>query len=184
MIYYLAHKRDGFMKTIYSLNCSLTISEVFCGNEISVLGSIHLMLIYKSHVWEQWLLLTEIITFLVQTEWNTIQSEIVPILLPTFFANNTTNSVLHQLWTLNPEMVTRTMVEMHASDPSYISRILDVCQELKVPMTSSLIDGNSCLVKTVQCLIKIAVLKSLRNHCDNCCRQWIQYWKQHLFLSL
>jgi hypothetical protein len=61
-------------------------------------------------------------------------------------------------------MVTRTMVEMHASDPSYISRILDVCQELKVPMTSSLIDGSSCLVKTVQCLIKIAVLKSLRNH--------------------
>jgi len=26
----------------------------------------------------------------------------------------------------------RTMVEMHTSDPSYISRILDVCQELKV----------------------------------------------------
>jgi hypothetical protein len=107
----------------------------------------------------------------IKTEWNTIQSEIVPILLPTFFANNTTNSVLHQLWTLNPEMVTRTMVEMHASDPSYISRILDVCQELKVPMTSSLIYGSSCLVKTVQCLIKIAVLKSLRNHCDNRCRQ-------------
>ncbi|CAK9208187.1 unnamed protein product [Sphagnum jensenii] len=71
----------------------------------------------------------------IKTEWNTIQSEIVPILLPTFFANNTTNSVLHQLWTLNPEMVTRTMVEMHASDPSYISRILDVCQELKAMNT-------------------------------------------------
>ncbi|CAM6014740.1 unnamed protein product [Sphagnum balticum] len=71
----------------------------------------------------------------IKTEWNTIQSEIVPILLPTFFANNTTNSVLHQLWILNPEMVTRTMVEMHASDPSYISRILDVCQELKAMNT-------------------------------------------------
>jgi CCR4-NOT transcription complex subunit 1 len=73
--------------------------------------------------------------FTLQTEWNTIQSEILSALLPSFFASNSTAGVLHQLWVLNPEVVTRTMVEMHTSDPSYISRILDVCQELKAMNT-------------------------------------------------
>ncbi|KAH8935189.1 hypothetical protein BDL97_17G016600 [Sphagnum fallax] len=67
----------------------------------------------------------------IKTEWNTIQSEILSALLPSFFASNSTAGVLHQLWVLNPEVVTRTMVEMHTSDRSYISRILEVCQELK-----------------------------------------------------
>ncbi|CAK9867154.1 unnamed protein product [Sphagnum jensenii] len=71
----------------------------------------------------------------IKTEWNTIQSEILSALLPSFFASNSTAGVLHQLWVLNPEAVTRTMVEMHTSDRSYISRILDVCQELKAMNT-------------------------------------------------
>jgi CCR4-NOT transcription complex subunit 1 len=71
----------------------------------------------------------------IKTEWNTIQSEILSALLPSFFASNSTAGVLHQLWVLNPEVVTRTMVEMHTSDPSYISRILDICQELKAMNT-------------------------------------------------
>jgi hypothetical protein len=68
----------------------------------------------------------------VQTQWNAIQAEILPLLLPSYLASNATSSVVHELWLLNADLVMRTMVEMHSADPSTISRILDVCHELKV----------------------------------------------------
>lgn len=54
------------------------------------------------------------------------------MLLPSYFASNATNNILQELWLLNPALIIKTMVEMHASDPSCIPRILDVCHELKV----------------------------------------------------
>ncbi|KAJ7514921.1 hypothetical protein O6H91_23G065800 [Diphasiastrum complanatum] len=69
----------------------------------------------------------------VETEWNLIQSEVFFALFPSFLGNNPNNSViLHQLWFLNREIVIRGMVDAHSKDPSSISRILDVCQDLKV----------------------------------------------------
>lgn len=68
----------------------------------------------------------------VQTEWNIIQAEMLPLLLPSYLASNATSSVVQELWLLNADLIMRTLVEMHAADPSTISRILDVCHELKV----------------------------------------------------
>ncbi|KAG0608479.1 hypothetical protein M758_8G108900 [Ceratodon purpureus] len=68
----------------------------------------------------------------IKTDWNVIQAEMLPLLLPAYLASNATSSVVQELWLLNADLVMRTMVEMHAADPSTISRILDVCHELKV----------------------------------------------------
>eukprot|EP00850_Spirogloea_muscicola_P015627 SM000121S26024 [mRNA] locus=s121:298001:312953:- [translate_table: standard] len=69
----------------------------------------------------------------VKTPWNLIQSDIMAYLLPTYLSNNPNSStLLHALWPLNPEAIIRVMVEVHAKDTSSISRLLDVCQDLKV----------------------------------------------------
>ncbi|KAL3683907.1 hypothetical protein R1sor_001929 [Riccia sorocarpa] len=68
----------------------------------------------------------------VKTEWNTLQSEIFSSVLPAFFSSSSQTSVLEQLWVLNGEVITRGMVEMHSRDPSSLSRICDICQELKI----------------------------------------------------
>lgn len=73
----------------------------------------------------------------VQTEWSIIQAEMLPLLLPSYLSSNATSSVVQELWLLNADLVMRTMVEMHAADPSTISRILDVCHELKVIITET-----------------------------------------------
>ena len=70
----------------------------------------------------------------MQTGWNVIQAEVYCMLLPSYLASNATSSVVQDLWLLNADLVMRTMVEMHAGDPSTISRTLDVCHELKVTM--------------------------------------------------
>jgi len=75
----------------------------------------------------------------VQTKWNIIQVEMLPLLLPSYLASNATSSVVQELWLLNADLIMRTMVEMHAADPSTISRILDVCHELKVIIRDVLI---------------------------------------------
>lgn len=74
----------------------------------------------------------------VQTKWNMIQAEMLPLLLPSYLASNATSSVVQELWLLNADLIMRTMVEMHAADPSTISRILDVCHELKVMIVDTL----------------------------------------------
>ena len=62
-----------------------------------------------------------------------MQSEILLGLLPTYLTTNPNSStVLHLVWPLNSEAVTRAMVEMHAKDATTVARLLDVCQDLKV----------------------------------------------------
>lgn len=69
----------------------------------------------------------------IKTEWNMIQSEVMALLLPTYIGNNPNSStVLHLVWPLRREAVVAAMTEMHSKDPSSVSRILDVCQDLKV----------------------------------------------------
>ena len=75
----------------------------------------------------------------VQTEWNIVQGEMLPLLLPSYLASNATSSVVQELWLLNADLVMRTMVEMHAADPSTISRILDVSHELKVTIMKTML---------------------------------------------
>jgi hypothetical protein len=52
------------------------------------------------------------------------------LLLLSCLASNGTRSVVQKLCSLNADLAMRTTVEMHAIDPSTISRILDDCHEL------------------------------------------------------
>ncbi|CAI5975139.1 unnamed protein product [Closterium sp. NIES-65] len=63
-----------------------------------------------------------------------IQREVLGALVPLYLANNPNSSiVLHALWGVpgGKDVVMQAMVGMHASDPTSIARLLDVCQDLK-----------------------------------------------------
>ncbi|GJP79518.1 hypothetical protein CLOP_g9744 [Closterium sp. NIES-67] len=62
-----------------------------------------------------------------------IQREVLGALVPLYLANNPNSSiVLHALWAGSKEVVMQAMVGVHASDPTTVARLLDVCQDLKV----------------------------------------------------
>ncbi|KAK9824056.1 hypothetical protein WJX72_007392 [[Myrmecia] bisecta] len=68
----------------------------------------------------------------VRTEWGILQREICDALVVTYVASHPNSSiVLQRLWPLNREQVLRAMVALYEKDPANISRVLDVCQELK-----------------------------------------------------
>ncbi|CAI5954737.1 unnamed protein product, partial [Closterium sp. NIES-65] len=63
-----------------------------------------------------------------------IQREVLGALVPLYLANNPNSSiVLHALWGVpgGKDVVMQAMVGVHASDPTSIARLLDVCQDLK-----------------------------------------------------
>ncbi|CAM6118665.1 unnamed protein product [Calypogeia fissa] len=68
----------------------------------------------------------------IKTDWPTIQSELFSAILPAIFNSSAHSPVLRQLWLLNSQIVTRGMVDLHLKDPSCLSRLSDVCQDLEV----------------------------------------------------
>ncbi|KAI9223809.1 CCR4-Not complex component, Not1-domain-containing protein [Blastocladiella britannica] len=64
--------------------------------------------------------------------WDGAHAERVSALTREFLLGKPTSGfVLPRLWTLAPTVLIRGMVDLHAEDPSRLSRLLDVCQELK-----------------------------------------------------
>jgi len=62
-----------------------------------------------------------------------LRKDICAALLPTFVMNHPNSSVvLHRVWPLNSEAVMAAMADLYAQDHMAVSRVLDVCQELKV----------------------------------------------------
>lgn len=67
-----------------------------------------------------------------KTEWDVVQEEVFSALLPTFLHNHpNSNLVLHRLWPVLQPTILRAFVDLHAKDAAMVSRILDICQELK-----------------------------------------------------
>lgn len=65
--------------------------------------------------------------------WNSINKEILVKLSCGFLVGQPTSSVvLPLLWKMNANVMLFCMVEMHRRDQSCLSRLLDVCQELKI----------------------------------------------------
>ena len=61
-----------------------------------------------------------------------LRSEVSNALMPSYVANNPNSMVvLHRVWPLNREAVLSAMAELFSQDPTSMSRVLDVCQELK-----------------------------------------------------
>jgi len=61
-----------------------------------------------------------------------LRSEVSAALLPAYVASNPNSSaVLHRVWPLNREAVLAAMAVLYSQDPTAMSRVLDVCGELK-----------------------------------------------------
>ncbi|KAL7754375.1 CCR4-NOT core subunit cdc39 [Sorochytrium milnesiophthora] len=64
--------------------------------------------------------------------WHPVHSERINALAKEVILGRPTSSfVLPRLWNLNSSIVVTRMVELHHEDPSRLSRLLDVCHELK-----------------------------------------------------
>eukprot|EP00026_Physarum_polycephalum_P000086 Phypoly_transcript_00086.p1 GENE.Phypoly_transcript_00086~~Phypoly_transcript_00086.p1 ORF type:complete len:2362 (+),score=414.48 Phypoly_transcript_00086:843-7088(+) len=69
----------------------------------------------------------------VKPSWNNVlRAELISTLMTLFLGNHPTSSlVLHKLYHTAPSVVIRGMVEMYFKDPSSLSRLLDIAQDLK-----------------------------------------------------
>jgi CCR4-NOT transcription complex subunit 1 len=62
-----------------------------------------------------------------------LRKEICTALLPSYVASQPNSAVvLHRVWPLYREAVLAAMADLYSKDPTAMSRILDVCQEMKV----------------------------------------------------
>eukprot|EP00894_Picocystis_sp_ML_P005389 jgi/Pico_ML_1/55906/g1520.t2 len=73
------------------------------------------------------------VSMAVVNTWGTLKHEVMAATVPSFVlgANASSSLVLHRLWSCCRNILVSTMVELYMKDRSIISRILDVCQELK-----------------------------------------------------
>lgn len=109
---------------------SVDLVEVLCHlEEIGHESAVHALLDYPIKHCPEILLL---VVAQVKTAFNQLQHEIFAALFPSYLGTNPNCSVLlHQLWHVNPDIVLWGMMDIHAKDPSSISKILDACQEIK-----------------------------------------------------
>ncbi|KAI3444740.1 hypothetical protein Pfo_001405 [Paulownia fortunei] len=68
----------------------------------------------------------------VNTAYNLIQNEVASAVIPMALKNASGNSLIYNLWHVNPNMLLRGFIDAVNLDPDNISRILDACQELKI----------------------------------------------------
>ncbi|KAK4414642.1 CCR4-NOT transcription complex subunit [Sesamum alatum] len=68
----------------------------------------------------------------VNTAYNLIQNEVASAVLPMALKNASGNSLILNLWHVNRNMLLRGLIDAVHLDQDNISRILDVCQELKI----------------------------------------------------
>lgn len=68
----------------------------------------------------------------VSQDWGKIQKQVADKLMPVFLTSNpNTFVVLLRIWPTCKDRVVEHMIRMYETDPASVSRILDVCQELK-----------------------------------------------------
>ncbi|KAL4599949.1 hypothetical protein ACB092_11G164000 [Castanea dentata] len=66
------------------------------------------------------------------TAYNLLQYEVSFTVFPDIVKNGMGNGIIHHLWRVNPNFVLRGFVDSVSCDPDSMTRILDVCQELKI----------------------------------------------------
>ncbi|KAA8515904.1 hypothetical protein F0562_019083 [Nyssa sinensis] len=68
----------------------------------------------------------------INTAYNLLQYEVSSTVFPMVVKNTTgTGTILH-LWHVNPNLLLRGFVDAYSIDPDSMSRVLDICQELKI----------------------------------------------------
>ncbi|KAM5554755.1 hypothetical protein ABKV19_022924 [Rosa sericea] len=68
----------------------------------------------------------------INTPYNLLQYEVSFIVFPMIVKNVMGNGMFVHLWHTNPSLVLRGFVDAYNSDPESMTRILDICQELKI----------------------------------------------------
>ncbi|WKA05432.1 hypothetical protein VitviT2T_023400 [Vitis vinifera] len=68
----------------------------------------------------------------INTAYNVLQYEVSSIAFPLIVGNSMGNGMILHLWHVNPDLVLRGFVDVHIIDPNNMTRILDICKELKI----------------------------------------------------
>ncbi|XP_077235419.1 transcription regulator [Tasmannia lanceolata] len=93
----------------------------------------------------------------INTAFNLLQYEVSSTVFPMIIGNATGSGIIHLLWHVNSSLVLRGFMDIHNTFPDIISRILDICQELKI--LSSVLEMTPFTFS-----IKLAVLASRKEH--------------------
>ncbi|KAK2975819.1 hypothetical protein RJ640_022836 [Escallonia rubra] len=93
----------------------------------------------------------------INTAYNLLQYEVSSIVLPMIVGNGRKNGVILQLWSFNPNLVLRGLVDMIEADQGCVEMVLNLCQELKILL--------SLLEQIPFCFsIRLAALSSVKGY--------------------
>lgn len=70
----------------------------------------------------------------ISTTYSFLQSEVCSVLFPAILKDPMKTSLIHYLWRANPNLVLQRFLDVY-TDPDFLLRILDICQELKILAT-------------------------------------------------
>ncbi|KAJ4956450.1 hypothetical protein NE237_013233 [Protea cynaroides] len=93
----------------------------------------------------------------VNTAFNILQYEVSSTVLPMIIGNTMKSGVFFHLWHVNPNLLVRGFIDIHFADPENMTRILEICQELKI--VSAVLD-----ITPFSFSIKLAALASRKEH--------------------
>lgn len=68
----------------------------------------------------------------MQTAYNLLQYEVSFTVFPVIVKNAMNSGMILHLWHVNPNLVLRGFIDSLNFDPDCMTRILEICQELKV----------------------------------------------------
>jgi CCR4-NOT transcription complex subunit 1 len=68
----------------------------------------------------------------LQTAYNLLQYEVTFSVFPDIVKNAMNSGMILNLWHVKPNLVLRGFIDALNSDPDSMTRILEICQELKV----------------------------------------------------
>lgn len=83
--------------------------------------------------------LTKFITYF-QTAYNLLQYEVSSIVCPMIIRDALGSGIVLYLWHINPDLIMRGFLEAESTDPDIITKVLDICQDLKVSIVELLAD--------------------------------------------
>ncbi|KAF5731634.1 Ccr4-not transcription complex putative isoform 1 [Tripterygium wilfordii] len=100
------------------------------------------------------------------TAYNLLQNEVFLTIFPVMVKSTMANGLVLHLWHINPDLVLRGFVDAYSIEPDSLTRILDICQELKI--LSSVLE-----MIPSPCSIRLAALASRKELVD--LEKWLSY---------
>ncbi|XP_068669588.1 uncharacterized protein [Aristolochia californica] len=68
----------------------------------------------------------------INTAFNLLQNEVSSIVFPMIIGNSMRGAILQNLWSVNPYLVVHGFVDIQSVDSDNLSKVLDICLELKI----------------------------------------------------